>query len=225
MLTELRAASRPTMFVVPPPPEAITTVALLPGSFDPPTIAHAALAAAAAEDADLVVLVYSVRAIPKEERAGPPLLPERVRIEALRQLCASRPGRLAMGLCSHGLIAEQVAAARELFPTAPLTLAVGSDKIIQVLDPMWYEDRDAVLDGMLREAEVRYAVRLGEEEAVAAALARPENARWRSRFGRLNVPAEVAAVSSRSVRDLGRTGGDLRSLVPPEILQIVSEHL
>jgi nicotinic acid mononucleotide adenylyltransferase len=223
-LRELRAATRPTMRVLPqsrPPPRV---VALLPGSFDPPTIAHSALADAAGEFADLVLLVYSVRTMPKEEEAGLPLLPEGARIDSVRRLCATRPERLALALCSHGLLAEQAAAAREAFPDARLVLVMGSDKVVQLLDARWYEDRDAVLDELFTRVTVRYAVRQGDA-AVEAALTRGQNARWRDRFVRLEAAADVAAVSSRLVREVIRGGRDPSALVPPAVLPVLRERL
>jgi nicotinamide-nucleotide adenylyltransferase len=217
LLARLREAGAPVMVLLEDPAGEPASVALVPGSFDPLTVGHAALSEAAAAREDLVVLVYSARTLPKEgPGAGAPLLGEADRLEVLRRFCRGRLG-MVPGVCSHGLLADQVAAAAARFPGARLTLVVGSDKVLQLLDPRWYGDRDAALEGLFARAEVRFAVRAGEEGAVEEALARPENRRWRGRFSRLEVPPEVAAVSSRAVRELLRRGEDVRGLVPPEV--------
>ena len=215
VIERLRRAERPILHVDPDPGD-VRTVALLPGSFDPPTVAHAALAEAALGRADTVVAVYSVRALPKEGPVPPPLLSEPDRLAALRRFCVARPG-VVMGLCSHGLLAEQARAARARFPRAGLWLVMGSDKVLQLLDPRWYGDRDSILEGLFADAGVLYAVRAGEEEAVEQSLVGRENVRWRGRFELLAVQPEAAAISSREVRERLARGEDASHLVPAEI--------
>src|SRR5207302_5234941 len=80
VVEHLRRSARPSLVAWPEPWPAPASVALLPGSFDPVTVAHAAMARAAEERAELVVLVYSARTLPKEGRPGPPLLREPERL-------------------------------------------------------------------------------------------------------------------------------------------------
>jgi nicotinamide-nucleotide adenylyltransferase len=221
-LAALRRSTRPTMVVEAQDPEP-DHVALVSGSFDPITIAHAALADAAAGWADLVVVLYSPRTVPKPGDAEPPLLSETERLRGMEAFCLPRPKR-EPGLCSHGLLVEQVQAARVRFPQAELRLAIGSDKLLQVLDPRWYEDPTAALDTLFEHAVVMYAVRDGEEAAVTEALS-ASGARWRHRVARLDVSPEVAAVSSSLVRSMARRGQDVRHLVPPEVLPLLPPSL
>ncbi len=214
-LDRLRVIEKPTLVLTPEPSTRPASIALLSGSFDPMTVAHAALAEAASRLVDVVLLVYSARTLPKERNAPPALLPEANRLIVLERFCESRP-KTAVGLCSHGLLADQVVAARELFPTQTLFVAMGSDKVLQLLHLSWYEDRDRTLEGLFREAAVLYADRAGEEGAVEAALRRPENARWTDRFRQLDVPAGVAAVSSSRIRELIEAGTDPSGLVVDE---------
>jgi nicotinic acid mononucleotide adenylyltransferase len=214
----LLRTERPTLFV----PAAAAdpgSVALLSGSFDPITIGHAALAEAAADRADLILLVYSVRTLPKEgpASAAAPLLSEGDRLRALEAFVESRE-RVIPALASHGLLAEQAEAARRRFPAASLFLVMGSDKALQVLDPKWYGDRDEVLARLFDRAVLLYADRTGHEGVVEERLAQPENVRWQSSFERLDVPPDVAEVSSRDVRERLSRGEDVSSLVPPEAL-------
>jgi nicotinic acid mononucleotide adenylyltransferase len=214
-LEALRSVTTPRL-VVEPDPGNPRRVALLPGSFDPITVAHAALAEAVRDWADVVVLVYSVRTVPKDVDAEPPLLSERERVEALTRFCAARPGTAA-GLCSHGLLVEQIHAAVRVFPAAELALVVGSDKVLQLFDPGWYHDRHAAMEELFGHATVLYAIRAGEKEALRAVLADPANSRWTGRLGQIDVAPEVAAVSSRTVRARLRRGEDVSGLLPPGV--------
>lgn len=219
LIAELRSADRSVLHLL-GDPGAPARVAVLSGSFDPLTVGHEALARAASDRADLVVLLYAVRPLPKEGPVPPPLLPEKDRLRVVERFCRARPG-MALGLCSRGLLADQVVATRDRWPQASISLVMGSDKVLQLLDPHWYEDRDAALFGLFREARVLYAVRAGEEGAVDAALDRPENVRWRDRFERIEVPPELASVSSRLIRERLRRGEDVSHLVPAEALEVV----
>jgi nicotinic acid mononucleotide adenylyltransferase len=196
-------------------------VGLVPGSFDPLTWAHAALADAL--DTDLVLLVYSPATLAKEVGPGgepePPLLSEDDRIASLLAYAAGRR-RLGVALCSHGLLADQAEAAASAFPGARLVFGVGSDKVIQIFDPSWYRDRDAALDRLFTLAEVAYAIRSGDQERVGRALA--ANGRWRLRLRPLPADPAVSVVSSRTVRAAVRRGEEVSSVVPGEVLPFVT---
>ncbi|MFN2545686.1 MAG: hypothetical protein ABR600_14105 [Actinomycetota bacterium] len=224
-LQELRDADVPTLVVHPEVHGEPQVIVLLSGSFDPITVAHLAVAdaAAATENAELVLLVYSARTLPKDPGAPEPLLDEEGRLESIRRLAVHRP-RYAMGLCSHGLLAEQVAAVAARFPRARIAVAMGSDKLLQVLDPSWYEDRDAVLRGMFVHAELRYALRTGDDGAVEEALAHPSNAAFVARIRALAVPRDVADVSSRMIRELVANGEDPSDLVPEAIRSLLPQR-
>jgi nicotinamide-nucleotide adenylyltransferase len=196
-------------------------VGLVPGSFDPMTVAHAALALAL--PAGAVLFVYSPATLPKEAGPGggpePPLLPQEDRVASVLAYCADRPW-LGVALCSHGLLADQAAAAGEAFPGADLLFGVGSDKLIQLFDRKWYRDRDASLDVLFSRAGVAYAVRAGDEERVEQA--RAGGGRWAAKVRSLPVDPGVAALSSRAVRAALRRGEDVRGSVPAEILPFLS---
>jgi nicotinic acid mononucleotide adenylyltransferase len=219
-IEELRHAGRPAL-VVAPDPGPVMSAALLSGSFDPLTVAHAALAERAAGLAEAVVLVYAADTLPKEGAAAPPLLPVAERLDVVRRFCRGRRGH-ALGLSSHGLLADQAQAAGERFPGAELFLVVGSDKVLQLFDPRWYDDRDAVLERLFARAGLLYADRAGAEGAVEDLLSGPETARWRTRVTRLDVPPGVAAISSRMVREAARRGEPVDALVPPEAREAVA---
>src|SRR5262249_274225 len=143
------------------------------------------------------------------------------RIRTVAAVCAARDGMVA-GLCSHGLLADQVSAAANRFPGASLTVVLGSDKLVQLFDPRWYDgDRDAVLAGLVALAEVRYTVRDGEDGGPAlAAAAELGDA---GRILPLDVDAAIAAVSSRTIRWHARAGGDVSPWVPREAMGSVAD--
>jgi nicotinic acid mononucleotide adenylyltransferase len=99
---------------------------------------------------------------------------------------------------------------------------MGSDKALQLLNPKWYTDRDRVLGRLFGHVDVLYADRSGQQGAVDRILARPENARWRSSFGRLALRPELAAVASRDVRERLARGEDVTGLVPAEVHPFVA---
>lgn len=180
------------------------------------TIAHAAIAEAAGFTDDLVVLVTSGSTLPKEGQVEDALFSPEQRARAVRAWCEIRDG-FVHAICSHGLLADQVRAARVAFPHAALSVFCGSDKLLQLFDPKWYEDRDQVLGALFGEATVTYAMRAGDRSAVAAALADPANRRWRARCRKLPSDPSLASVSSREVRRRVRSGAAWRDFVPPEV--------
>jgi nicotinic acid mononucleotide adenylyltransferase len=193
---------------------------MVPGSFDPMTVAHAALAGSVG--AELALLVWSSATLPKERGPGggaaPPLLEPEDRLASMQAWCAPRPWA-QVAICSHGLLADQAEATAAAFPGARLVFGIGSDKVLQLLDPGWYEDRDADLGRLFARAEVAWALRSGDEEPIRAALEREP--RWRGRIRRLDLPADVAEISSRAVRRAVRRGEDVAASVPPEVLPFV----
>ena len=126
-------------------------IGVYPGSFDPPTVAHLAIAEAARDQAglDRVVLAVSRQALGKGEGAGPRLADRLAVLTAI----ADRLGWLGVVLTDQQLIAD-VSAGYD-------AVIVGADKWAQILDPVWYDSLDA------RDAAVATA---------AAGAGRPETA-------------------------------------------------
>src|SRR4051812_9089548 len=106
------------------------SAAAYPGTFDPPTIAHLAVAEAAwrACDVDRVVLVLSQDPIGK---ASPTPIDERLAL--LRELAATREW-LDLAVSEHRLIAD-VCEGYDV-------VVMGADKWAQVLDPAYHESED-----------------------------------------------------------------------------------
>ena len=210
-----RIPGRPRLEVLGPAPPVVGSVGILAGSFDPMTVAHAALAEALGTD--LTLLVWSPATLPKEPGPGgdpaAPLLPPEDRLASLAAWCRPRPWARP-AICSHGLLADQVEAANASFPRARLVLGMGSDKLRQVFDPVWYEDRDATLERLFARAHVAVAVRAGDRVGDAGP-------RWSGRIRAVDLPAGLDEVSSRGVREAVRRSEDVSGSIPPEVLPFV----
>ncbi len=103
-------------------------VGAYPGTFNPPTVAHLAIAEAALEQGALDHLDLVVSTVPLGKDPTGPSLEARVAI--LEAIAASRPG-LGVRVTERQLIAE-VAAGYD-------AVVVGVDKWLQIIDPGWYE--------------------------------------------------------------------------------------
>lgn len=177
-------------------------VGLLAGSFNPLTPAHVALAdtARAAGCLNVIAWTLAVETINKErvERAT---LPDR-----LAQLLAYGEGRAsdALVVANRGLYVDQARALRELMaPGARLAIVIGYDKVVQIFDSRYYDDRDTALAALFCEAELLVAPRAGQGAGeLERLLARPENTRFAGAVRLLPLATEYAAESSSRVRAL-----------------------
>jgi hypothetical protein len=74
---------------------------------------------------------------------------------------------------------------------------------------------------LFAEARILYAVRTGDQGVVEDLLRNRENARWKDRFVRLELPLDIAAVSARLIRKRLAAGGDVAQLVPIEAMSLL----
>lgn len=114
-------------------------VGVYPGSFNPPTVAHLAIARAARDEhaLDRVVLSVSRSALAKEHVEHPPF---GERIEVLNA-SVEHLDWLTVRVTRHQLLAD-VAAGFDL-------LVVGADKWQQIHDPVWYGRDPAARDAAI----------------------------------------------------------------------------
>lgn len=124
-----------------------------PGSFNPPTVAHLAVAEAAVAAAGLVRLdlVVSTVALAKEHLTVPTLAE---RLAVLEAVAATRPW-LGVARTERQLIVE-IAEGYD-------AVVMGADKWRQVTDPGWYDDDPAARDAAVaRLPRVLVAPRAGD---------------------------------------------------------------
>jgi nicotinic acid mononucleotide adenylyltransferase len=166
-----------------------------PGSFNPPTVAHLAVAECARRQAGLqrVDLALSRSALGKED-AVRPLLEDRLAV--LRAVAATRPW-LAVVVTDAQLIAD-IASGYD-------AVIMGADKWAQVMDPAWY--------GSARSRELA----LARLPRVLVAARPPFGARPSAGLEWLDLPAEHLDVSSTAARE-GR-----RDLMLPEAARFDEE--
>lgn len=151
-----------------------------PGTFDPPTLAHLAIAEAAAAAAGLARVDF---VLSRDPLAKPRATPVDARAAVLRAVAA---GRRWMGV--------RVVDARLIVDVAAGYDAVvlGADKWLQVNDPSWYEGSVAARDRALAALPARVLV------VPRAGLAVPPGAEV------LRIDGDHAGVSSTGAR-AGRT--------------------
>ncbi len=201
----------------------VSAVGVLAGSFNPPTIAHLALAesARAAAALDRIVFLLSKRTVDKEAVTGLGLEDRLLLVSALIE---SRPWA-GIAVTNRGLYVEEAEALARTLPAGTgLWFLVGSDKVLQIFDPRYYQDRQAALAALFERAGLLAAGRgaSGADE-IRTLLGRPENRPYRDRIRLLDVPPAIADVSSTGVREALARGEEAAGLVPPEVIGFLAE--
>jgi nicotinic acid mononucleotide adenylyltransferase len=198
------------------PPPAGGRLGLLPGSFNPPTVAHQTLAQAGLADGGLDRVWYSLstQTVDKEVVTGA-CLEDRL---LLLDLLGAEDARLGTLILNRGLYVDQAQIVRAAYPDlGELVFLVGFDKIVQIFDPRYYDDRDAALEQLFALASFLVAPRGGDEgPALGALLDRPENRRFAGAVRPLDLPPELREIASSTVR-AGVADGGARpdETVPP----------
>ena len=131
-------------------------------------------------------------------------------------------GAFGVGASSHGLYADQAEAAQRLYPDAEITFLVGSDKIEQIFDPRWYDDRNGALERLFGSARVVVAPRADQGELLRSVLDAPQNRPFADRVSVLRLHPAVSDLSSTRVRGLLRSGAEPAGLVPPAVAELLT---
>jgi hypothetical protein len=124
-------------------------LAVYPGSFDPPTVAHLAIVAAARAHVDEVRLVLSEVALGKEDLAG--------RTPVADRLAVLRADGLSAAATDARLVVDIVTEA------GADAVVMGADKWAQVIDPVWYGSAAARDAALARLPTVLLAERAGAD--------------------------------------------------------------
>lgn len=189
-----------------PPGNSPARVALLPGAWNPPTVAHLALARAALNWAHEVILTLP-RTMPHKEFEGTGL---RDRLRLLGMVAVSERN-LSVATAEGGLYVEMAdEAARCLGPETEIGLVCGRDAAERIAN--WDYGRPGVFEDMLHRYPLLVAARQGEY-AIAP--------RHSERIVRLPLPADFSEVSSSEIRRRMAAGEEWESLVPAGIAPIV----
>lgn len=224
VLDQLNPDTGPQALLVPGSARPNATSIVFPGSFNPPTNAHIALLKQArlfaqAHGTTSLYAAISKRIVDKEKVERPTLLD---RIDLLDTVLHRRLRNTGIMLFNRGLYVEQAQAVRASFPQVKhLFFLLGFDKIVQIFDPHYYEDRDPSLVVLFNIAELLVAPRGKDgEKELNELLHRPENERFARFVHPLPLGVQYRNVSSTQIRQ-----GNAASLheVPQEVRQFMRE--
>lgn len=231
LLDQLDPGGPPQALIMPGAPQPRGTIIVFPGSFNPPTTAHLAMLEQAGqlartriitETEDHPVCLYagiSKRITDKESVERPTLLDRIVLIDEVLWHHLPQAGVM---LFNRGLYVEQAEGVRSAFPAVRrVFFLVGFDKIVQIFDPRYYEDRDVALRALFRLAEIIVAPR-GHDgpEALEALLAQPENQPFRNHVHSMPFDPAYRQVSSTSIR---RHEANYSRELLPEVARFIAE--
>ena len=224
LLEQLDPQAEPQALIVPGSPAPEGGIIVFPGSFNPPTTAHLAMLKQARHFAYLrghmeVYAAFSKHIVDKETVERPLLLDRIVLLDALLRRHLRHTGIM---LFNRGLYVEQAEGVRASFPkVTKLYFLIGFDKIVQILDPRYYDNRDAALHELFALAELLVAPRgSAGAEALSKLLDQPENRQFASHIHALPLSAVYRDVSSTRIRE---NLDAHEQEVPPEVERFMRE--
>ena len=232
LLDQLDPEAEPRALIVPGSPQPSGNIIVFPGSFNPPTNAHLAMLEQAQqfahsptfsskqEDRDLLLYAALSKRTTDKENVERPLLLDRIIL--LDTLLRSRLPGTGIMLFNRGLYVEQAEAVRSSFPAVKrLFFLVGYDKIVQILDPHYYEDRDAALRTLFSMAELLVAPRgTADADTLFNLLSQPHNRQFAPYIHLLPLSNAYRDISSTRVRQ--HSAEHLQD-VPEEVRRFISE--
>jgi len=206
VLTRLDAAVGPCALASPGSAVPRGNLIVFPGSFNPPTLAHLALLRQArcfarhSDAGDWQIYAALSRQIVDKEAVERMTLLDRVYL--LERVLKCRGSRAGILLLNRGLYVEQAQAIRASFPSVQrLSFLLGFDKIVQILDPRYYRDREAALRQLFALAHLLVAPRGTDGAAeLQSLLEQPENREFARFIHPLPLEARYRDISSTHAR-------------------------
>ena len=186
-----------------------THLGVFPGTFNPITVAHVALARAALSRVDEVVYIL------------PRVLPHKLysrasfsdRLQLLCTAVARESGACSVACAEGGLFVEIAAECRAAYgPETALTFLCGRDAAERIVG--WDYGDPGALAAMLGQFNLLVAARSGEYVPPAA---------FRHAIERLELTGEFDHVSATEVREKIARGEAWEHLVPPEARRLAGE--
>ena len=185
-----------------------TRLGVLPGSFNPPTVAHLALARAALHVVEEVVFVLP-RSFPHKQYEGTTL---EQRIELLVHALAAQP-RFSVAITEGGLFIEIARECRAAYgDNVAISFLCGRDAAERIAS--WNYGRADAWAEMLREFDLLVAPRAGDYQPGAGQL---------GSFRQIEIDPRCELVSATEVRRRIALGEPWTHLVPEEIHARVRE--
>jgi nicotinic acid mononucleotide adenylyltransferase len=166
-----------------------------------------------------VAFTLSTRTVDKE-RPEPAFLPDRLLV---LELSVERTGNRLVGLLNRGLYVDQAEILRETLPALErLVFLVGFDKIVQIFDPRYYDDREVTLQRLFNVASIAVAPRGAAGRAeLEELLRREENRAFAGGVSPLDIAAGLGDDSSSLVRAALGRGEQVGVSLPPESIAFI----
>ncbi len=184
----------------------IARLGVLPGSFNPPTRAHMALAQAALEHCDEILFVLP-KTLPHKNYGG---VGFEDRLQLLKSAVGEHP-RFAVAESEGGLFLEIAGECRGAYGSeVEIVFLCGRDAAERIVG--WKYEREEMLAEMFEQFSLLVARRQGEYVAPS---------HLESRIRCLDIDLGWDAVSATEVRERIASGLDWRELVPEHIAQDV----
>jgi nicotinate-nucleotide adenylyltransferase len=181
---------------------------VLPGTFNPPTVAHLALARAALSEVDEVVFVLP-QVFPHKPYQGASF---DARVEMLRSALQSEPA-FSIASTRQGLFLEIAAECRmDYGPGVGLSFLCGRDAAERIAN--WDYGDGAAFADTLRDFELLVAARIGRFDPPAG---------LETRIRPLHLTGNFDTISATEVRDRVANSQPWEHLVPPAIRRKVLE--
>ena len=182
------------------------SIAIFPGTWNPPTVAHTEIARAALSCADQVVWTIP-RAFPHKEWIGASF---EQRCDMIRRIAGAETG-FAAAISDDGLYIDIARSAREAYgPGVEISIVCGRDAAERI--ERWDYGQEGVFERMLREFRLLVAARAG---AYATGF------QHGGRIQALEMASSFDDVSSSEVRRRIAAGENWETLVPEVIREKV----
>ena len=184
------------------------SLGVLPAAFNPPTLAHLALARAALANVDEVLFVLP-RQFPHKPYEGATF---DQRLEMLQAATAGEP-QFSIAASERGLFVEIAAECREAYgDEIPLLFICGRDAAERIVG--WDYGEPGAFERMLDRFELLIAARKGTYQPPAEI---------RKRVHLLEVKENIDFISATDVRERLNRGDPWEHLVPPEIAPMIRQ--
>ncbi len=232
LLDRLDPDAEPQALIVPNLPVPSDDIIVFPGSFNPPTNAHLALLEQARQFAHKHIHAIGTGPLPEnihlyaamskritdKEHVNRPLILDRLVL--LDNVLQHHLHSAGIMLFNRGLYVEQAQGVHSAFPAVKrLFFLIGYDKIVQILDPHHYKDRDTALNELFSIAEPLVAPRGSDgPDQLHSLLNQPQNKPFTSHIHALPFDTAYRDFSSTRIRE---HSGEFHNDVPPEVQQFI----
>lgn len=187
--------------------------AVLPSSFNPPTLAHREMVRWAKKSGgfDGALLLLDLRHADKPMEYAH--LVDRI---LMVRLAFQDQGEVLVGIASHGLFLEKAQPLEMLFPeNASWSFLIGEDTLARILDHRFYKDPESELRRLFCFASFVVFQRPGWENASSICP-------FRDRMRMAYLPKRVQHISSSSVRNNRSLGLPWKHLVCPKVADFIN---